>query len=248
MDFDTALKVLEVEQNATIEEIRENFRDLLHIWHPDRHAGHPRRLAKAEEKTREINAAYEKIVSKLATKPNKNDVVSKDTQNPVASKAREPSIDEDLFFEAVLKSCLRHQNHWFKKGFDLNWHIQHRSSKLEKYFWDNMNHSAKEFYRQFGGKDWEKLAPFFVQHIKALETRRQCTLSIAELKSRPNINDTKQPTIPFGFKLRNQDKWLANELQAYCMMMRVLFDHHLEILTDDQRTMSFLLSSSFKGL
>jgi len=38
-------------------------RDLVIVWHPDRFEGNPRLRKKAEEKVKEINAAYEYIKS-----------------------------------------------------------------------------------------------------------------------------------------------------------------------------------------
>ncbi len=47
---------------CTLEEAREAYLDLVKIWHPDRHQNEPERLRrKAEDKLKEITAAYERL-------------------------------------------------------------------------------------------------------------------------------------------------------------------------------------------
>jgi hypothetical protein len=52
-------EVLGVPPSATDDEIRVAYRGLVRTWHPDRFAGQPALAARAEERTKEINAAYE---------------------------------------------------------------------------------------------------------------------------------------------------------------------------------------------
>ncbi|HSF66213.1 MAG TPA: DnaJ domain-containing protein [Nitrospiraceae bacterium] len=53
--------ILEVAETATPEEIKQSYRLLLQVWHPDRFQHNPQLLAKAEQKTREINAAFDTL-------------------------------------------------------------------------------------------------------------------------------------------------------------------------------------------
>ena len=53
-------EVLEVPPNASPEKIKEQYRFLIHAWHPDKFPN-PTQKAKAEEKIKEINAAYEVV-------------------------------------------------------------------------------------------------------------------------------------------------------------------------------------------
>ncbi len=53
--------ILEVTESATPEEIKQSYRLLLQVWHPDRFHHNPQLLAKAEQKTREINAAFDTL-------------------------------------------------------------------------------------------------------------------------------------------------------------------------------------------
>jgi hypothetical protein len=59
------LTVLGLEPGATLDEIKEAHRDLAKVWHPDRF-GHDLRLrAKAEERLKEINGAYEGLMARV---------------------------------------------------------------------------------------------------------------------------------------------------------------------------------------
>ena len=56
--METYYSILEIPESATPEEIKQAYRLLLQVWHPDRFHHNPDLLAKAEKKTREINAAF----------------------------------------------------------------------------------------------------------------------------------------------------------------------------------------------
>ncbi len=55
------LAVLGLGPAATQDEIKEAYRDLTRVWHPDRFSGDPRLQKKAEEKLKEINGAFERL-------------------------------------------------------------------------------------------------------------------------------------------------------------------------------------------
>lgn len=57
------IEILGLKPNASEEEVNQAYRDLANVWHPDRFVGNPRLQKKAEEKLKEINAAYEYIKS-----------------------------------------------------------------------------------------------------------------------------------------------------------------------------------------
>jgi hypothetical protein len=56
-------RVLDLEPGASIEQIKRAWRDLTKVWHPDRFEGDPRMEAKAEEKLKAINGAYERLTA-----------------------------------------------------------------------------------------------------------------------------------------------------------------------------------------
>lgn len=53
--------ILEISESATPEEITQAYRLLLQVWHPDRFHHNPTLLTKAEQKSREINAAFDTL-------------------------------------------------------------------------------------------------------------------------------------------------------------------------------------------
>ncbi len=54
-------ELLGLKPGASEEEIKQAYRDLARVWHPDRFARDSRLQKKAEEKMKEINEAYQKI-------------------------------------------------------------------------------------------------------------------------------------------------------------------------------------------
>jgi curved DNA-binding protein CbpA len=58
--------VLGVAPGASAHELKESYRDLAKVWHPDRFAHDPRLRQKAEEKLKEINEAYDRLTARDA--------------------------------------------------------------------------------------------------------------------------------------------------------------------------------------
>ena len=58
MNLQRCLKILEIENPGSIEDVKKAYRDLVRVWHPDRFQGNPRLKQKAEQKLREINLAF----------------------------------------------------------------------------------------------------------------------------------------------------------------------------------------------
>ena len=63
MDLKRSFQILEVRYGASEKEVRQSYRDLASVWHPDRFSGNPRLQTRAEEKLKEANAAYETLRS-----------------------------------------------------------------------------------------------------------------------------------------------------------------------------------------
>ena len=59
--METYYSILEVPESATPEEIKQAHRLLLQVWHPDRFQHSPKILPKAEQKTKELNAAFDTL-------------------------------------------------------------------------------------------------------------------------------------------------------------------------------------------
>jgi hypothetical protein len=61
-DIAAQYAILELDQNATAEEVRGAYLDLVKVWHPDRYQHEsPRLRLRAEEKLKAINRAYDLI-------------------------------------------------------------------------------------------------------------------------------------------------------------------------------------------
>jgi hypothetical protein len=67
MDVRHAFAVLELQETATLDELRVAYRDLVKVWHPDRFVNDPRLQAKAAETFCRINEANETLRRYLAT-------------------------------------------------------------------------------------------------------------------------------------------------------------------------------------
>lgn len=61
MRLEESYRVLDLDAGATDEEVKNAWRDLTKVWHPDRFGHDPQMQGKAEEKLKAINAAYESI-------------------------------------------------------------------------------------------------------------------------------------------------------------------------------------------
>jgi len=61
MDIDRCFRILEIDRHASMEEVRQAYKDIVNVWHPDRFSENPRLRAKAEKKLKEVNAAYERV-------------------------------------------------------------------------------------------------------------------------------------------------------------------------------------------
>jgi hypothetical protein len=59
--METHYSILEITESATPKEIKDAYRLLLQVWHPDRFHQRPTLLAKAEQRAGKINAAFETL-------------------------------------------------------------------------------------------------------------------------------------------------------------------------------------------
>lgn len=61
-------RILGLEPGVSIDEIKEAWRELVKVWHPDRFTNDPKLQKRAHEKLKEINGAYEVLVKNLNSK------------------------------------------------------------------------------------------------------------------------------------------------------------------------------------
>jgi hypothetical protein len=69
MDIKRCYQILELDPDATVEEVKQAYRDLVNIWHPDRFSTSPRLRDKAEAKLKELNEANETLITLLSPSP-----------------------------------------------------------------------------------------------------------------------------------------------------------------------------------
>ncbi|HWF18966.1 MAG TPA: J domain-containing protein, partial [Verrucomicrobiae bacterium] len=62
-------KILDLEPTASPDAVKQAYRELVKIWHPDRFMHDDKLLKRAQAKMKEINVAYETIVEHHACEP-----------------------------------------------------------------------------------------------------------------------------------------------------------------------------------
>jgi curved DNA-binding protein CbpA len=53
--------LLDLQPGFTLEDLKQAYKDLAQVWHPDRFSHNPRLQQKAEDKLKQINAAYAQL-------------------------------------------------------------------------------------------------------------------------------------------------------------------------------------------
>ena len=81
MDLKNCYKILEIRQTASLSEIRQAYRDMIGIWHPDRYVQNPRLHEKATEKLKELNIAYNELIARLTSGIVKNETGTSTSKN-----------------------------------------------------------------------------------------------------------------------------------------------------------------------
>jgi TonB family protein len=67
--YDSDCRILEIEPGASLEEIRQAYRDQTKVWHPDRFSNDIRLQKKAEDKLQQINLAYQRLCGRGPYEP-----------------------------------------------------------------------------------------------------------------------------------------------------------------------------------
>ena len=68
MDIERCFEILELDRGASPDEVKQAYKDIVNVWHPDRFSNNPRLKQKAGEKLKEVNVAYETLKSFLSSK------------------------------------------------------------------------------------------------------------------------------------------------------------------------------------
>lgn len=147
------LRLLDLKVPFTPEELQRQYRDLVQVWHPDRHAHNERLKDKAEEKLKLINEAYEQLsknVEAVNQKFGRDGGRSRTRQKSTGPKAdaeSKPSkymrlasaaIEAQNYAEAYRYSnkCLEHDPDsylaWMGKGTSAGWLSTFLQSRLSE--------------------------------------------------------------------------------------------------------------------
>ena len=112
-------KILGLEAGASPDEIKESWRDLAQVWHPDRFGDNERLRKKAQEKLKEVNEAYQAL-RKGGDGAGRSSTETRSTPASAASRRAESDggleIDQR---ELLLKEGVNVWNIWRKKYSDV---------------------------------------------------------------------------------------------------------------------------------
>jgi curved DNA-binding protein CbpA len=65
MNIKECYRILGITPDASLYEIKEAYRDLVKVWHPDKYENNPRLRDKAEKQLKQINMAYDTLLFQL---------------------------------------------------------------------------------------------------------------------------------------------------------------------------------------
>ncbi len=84
MELEHCFELFDLDRNCSPEQAKQAYRDLVHVWHPDRFGDNLRLRQKAETKLKEINSAYDQIMKAIGSYP---PVVTRQTDTAVRHNA-----------------------------------------------------------------------------------------------------------------------------------------------------------------
>lgn len=92
---DEDYRSLDVRPGASLQEVKESYRELVQVWHPDKHSQNAKLSQRAHRKMVEINLAYERISKSLADGPRQEAKTAskKASSSPPRPEARHRSVE-----------------------------------------------------------------------------------------------------------------------------------------------------------
>lgn len=97
-DIEESYRILGLRLGASEPEIKQAYRDMVKVWHPDRFSSDPRLQNKAQEKLKEINWAYEVLLS-TPINPKKKSSGDYQTENPQPNPKRDGKAQDQQYSE-----------------------------------------------------------------------------------------------------------------------------------------------------
>jgi outer membrane protein assembly factor BamE (lipoprotein component of BamABCDE complex) len=90
-----AYQILELELGASLEQVKQAWREQVKVWHPDRFPNDAKMQRKAQERLKDINGAYELLCQFLAdgTSPRGGHTNSSNTKNERDQKSKEAKTE-----------------------------------------------------------------------------------------------------------------------------------------------------------
>ena len=112
-NLEQCYQVLGVSSDASVNEIKQAYKDLVQVWHPDRHAHNPRLQRKAEAKLKAINSAYEIIMESLASGHNVRKTTNGYKNESSSTQVSEPEqvVEVKTNLQSKVKSWIN-KNKW----------------------------------------------------------------------------------------------------------------------------------------
>jgi DnaJ-class molecular chaperone len=111
MDIRKCYEILELRPGYVEDDLKQAYKDLVQVWHPDRFAHNPRLREKAEDKLKQINTAYEVLDQALSDRAQRQIATNAAQAAARANAARSgngPSGQEQVVIEELLKKVTHH--------------------------------------------------------------------------------------------------------------------------------------------
>jgi len=93
MDIERCFEILELDRGASSDEIKQAYKDIVNVWHPDRFSNNTRLKQKAEEKLKEVNVAFDTLKAYQSTEQRREPKQEKAETN-VESRTVKKTKDE----------------------------------------------------------------------------------------------------------------------------------------------------------
>ncbi|MCK4817901.1 J domain-containing protein [bacterium] len=102
MDLKRCFEILKLDSDASPSELKQAHRDLVDVWHPDRFSHNPRLRKRAEEELKEINIAYQEVLSflsleqeRLKTTSEEAERIRREAEARAEAKSREAKAEAE---------------------------------------------------------------------------------------------------------------------------------------------------------
>src|SRR6267378_654984 len=105
-DLTDCYYLLGLSPGASPEELKAAHRDLAKVWHPDRFLHDPRLQAKAQEKLKEINEAYDQLRSGKSKRQTRPSASATERHRQPTSKTGNAATAQRIRWQLILASVL----------------------------------------------------------------------------------------------------------------------------------------------